>query len=121
MSNKEPMTVEEIPADQLVIMNEYWHRAFNAAGCDPGCHCCRKPIPIGDIFKLATIQVIPAIATNYPETLQQAIDTYDEVSTSREVMLCEACTPIMYTEAVKRYLGRRKESFEHRPSTQGCF
>lgn len=120
MSN-EPMTIEEIPADQVVIMNEYWHRAFNAAGCDPACHCCWNKIQIGVPFKLGTVQTIPGISTNYPNTLQEAIDTYDEVSTSKEVMLCEKCTPEMFSERVKKDLKRRIKEHENRPSTQGCF
>jgi len=49
------MTVEEIPADELVVMTDLWHRAFNAAGCNPQCHGCYKYLKIGDKFKLATI------------------------------------------------------------------
>ena len=49
------MKVEEIPSDELVIMTIFWHKAFNAAGCDPMCHCCNNKISVGEGFKLATV------------------------------------------------------------------
>jgi hypothetical protein len=52
------MGIEQIPADELVTMTELWHRAFNAAGCNPMCHCCFKLIPVNEHFKLATISVV---------------------------------------------------------------
>ena len=53
------MTVETIPADELIEMTEVFHRAFNASGCDPMCHCCENKIPVGDKFKLSTIFIAP--------------------------------------------------------------
>lgn len=49
-------TIEEIPSDEPIEMTELFHRAFNAAGCDPMCHCCEKMISVGKNFKLATIK-----------------------------------------------------------------
>lgn len=48
--------IENIPADELIVMSAIFHRAFNAAGCDPMCHCCQTMIPVGAKFKLATIR-----------------------------------------------------------------
>lgn len=53
------MTVETIPSDELIEMSDLFHRSFNAAGCDPMCHCCEKMIPIGSQFKLATVFIAP--------------------------------------------------------------
>ncbi len=50
------MEIEEIPSDKLVTMTPFWHRAFNAVGCDPMCHCCNKMIPVNNLFKLSTIE-----------------------------------------------------------------
>lgn len=49
------MKIEEIPSDQDILMTDLLHRAFNAGGCNPMCHCCEKMLPIGVDFKLATV------------------------------------------------------------------
>lgn len=90
------MTVEQIPSDYLVIMTDFWHRAFNVRGCDPGCHCCGKSIPVGSKFKLSTVNKISEEET-------------------REVMLCDTCTPEIYNDKVAA------KRIEPRPATQGCF
>ncbi len=54
MSNTE-QPIEDIPADEIVTMTEYWHKAFKASGCSPMCHCCFKKINIGNGFKLGTV------------------------------------------------------------------
>ena len=53
------MNVEEMPADELVVMTQHWHKAFNVHGCNPMCHCCGKFIGVGEKFKLATTLVRP--------------------------------------------------------------
>lgn len=51
--------VDDIPADEIIEMTDTFHRVFNAAGCDPMCHCCEKMIPVGCNFKLSTIFIVP--------------------------------------------------------------
>lgn len=115
------MNIEQIPSDELVLMTEVWHRSFNALGCDPACHCCDRPIPVGDMFKLATVEEGSPQHTSHPAHLQEAIDKYDETSTSREVMLCEVCTPKKYKNSQIRKLKERKEAFKDQPGKWGCF
>lgn len=67
------MDISEIPADEVVEMTELLRRTFKAAGCIPQCHACLKSLLIGDEFKLATYTRVKDI--------------------SREVMLCDTCTP----------------------------
>lgn len=49
------MKIENIPADENLEMTSTFHRAFNLVGCDPMCHCCETMLPIGVMFKLATV------------------------------------------------------------------
>jgi hypothetical protein len=49
------MKVEEIPSNEIVIMNPDMHRLFNAGGCDPMCHCCFRSLKVNEKFKLSTI------------------------------------------------------------------
>ena len=60
--------IDDIPADEEVILTATMDRAFKVLGCDPTCHCCEEEINIGDVFKLA------------------CVDNEDE-------MLCAKCTP----------------------------
>lgn len=103
------MTVEQIPSDKLVKMTSIFHRAFNAAGCDPECHCCGNKIPVGENFKLSTVVKKPMVwGTQLEEgieIMQGKINSYkdyngDEQVHSQEVMLCHICTPLMYHEKV---------------------
>jgi hypothetical protein len=81
------MTIEEIPADEVTVMTADLHRLFNAAGCDPWCHCCHKKLKVGMNFKLATVEVIPVTYTNYPNT--QSVIVFDFTSI---VSACELIT-----------------------------
>lgn len=120
------MSVEEIPSNELVVMTDFLHRAFNAGGCDPTCHCCNKNIPAGDNFKLSTVEdtfnywgynayfqkevllgnkkptVKDYMAYNEEEIRPEykASDTKKMKETAKEyemetkeVMLCEDCSP----------------------------
>lgn len=115
------MTIEEIPSDELVTMTDFWHRAFNAAGCNPGCHCCEKLIPVGTNFKLSTIKDAKPQHTNYPDILQGAINEYDNIVETKEVMLCARCTPEKYRRVYLKSLKDRIERHKDSPRTQGCF
>lgn len=57
-----------MPSDELVVMTTEMHRLFNAGGCDPMCHCCFKPLPMGEKFKLSTITKMKGIKLNYIST-----------------------------------------------------
>lgn len=117
------MTVEEIPADELVLMTEPFHRAFKSCGCDPACHCCENPIVVGKTFKLATVDEAEEISTNYPDRFQDVIDNFEENKVTREVMLCANCTPTLFKKSEIADLKRRKKRAETElsPSQWGCF
>ncbi len=115
------MNINEIPSNELVVMTDFWHRAFNAAGCDPGCHCCEKSIPAGAKFKLSTIRDSKEQYTNHPNILQDAIDQYDEIVETKEVMLCDECTPEKYRRVYLKSLKDRIDRHKDSPATQGCF
>lgn len=49
------MTVEQIPANELVTMTSELYQEFCQGGCVPACHLTTKWINIGDKFRLATL------------------------------------------------------------------
>jgi hypothetical protein len=49
------MKVEEIPANELVVMTPELYQQFAQKGCVPKCHLTGKWINMGDKFKLTTI------------------------------------------------------------------
>lgn len=51
------MSVEQIPADEIVIMSPELYQEFCIGGCVPMCHLTFKNIKIGDKFKLASLEV----------------------------------------------------------------
>ena len=57
-------------------MTEKMRRVFLAAGCDPACHTCESPIPVGASFAL-----IPAFQE----------EREDEHTETVEVMVCGKC------------------------------
>lgn len=101
------MTIEEIPSDQIVIMNDYWHRAFNSAGCNPECHCCNMAIKVGMGFRLATVEQ-HGWKTN---------QVHNEDGTT-EVMLCGLCTADTYAKKLAKY---RDDVHKEVVRTGGCF
>ncbi len=79
------MSVEQIPANEVVEMTDLLHRAFRAGGCDPICHCCCKRLDAGSRFHLATVE------THKKEgTANSGISRWAAHET-REVMLCADC------------------------------
>lgn len=97
------ITVEQIPADETVVMTEFWHKAFNAAGCDPACHICYEKIAVGSKFKLATVKnAVAPKGTNNKTNI-----------TTKEVMLCDDCN-------VEKYNDKQEKIAKHE-STLGCF
>lgn len=147
------MTVEEIPSDELVTMTDFWHRAFNASGCDPMCHCCKKMIPVDNYFKLSTIEesngytsgdgleLKIAVLKGEIKATKSAVKKYydydirDEFKTkdtkdlldltenfkthSKEVMLCDKCTPQDYKNLQIEILEGR--IIERDKPKGGCF
>lgn len=124
------MSIETLPSNKLIEMTELFHRAFNAAGCNPMCHCCEKMIPIGDKFKLSTVQplscpVYDGDSFSAQEQLKKEgkLDFCSTVAPlweeSKEVMLCAACTPEKFKEKeMKYYKGEVKRI---REPEGGCF
>jgi len=147
------MNVEEIPSNELVVMTNFWHRAFNAAGCDPMCHNCKSMIQVGNRFKLATIEtsdsyvagdslelkvavlkgeVVPSkkvvkeyfdfeIRTEFKshdtKGLNRLVDKFK--THTKEVMLCDKCTPEDYKKLQIEILEGR--IIERDKPKGGCF
>lgn len=84
--------IDDIPPDEMIELTESMKRAFLALDCDPECHCCGKPIEIGQKFKLAYIE--------RPKGGWTDPDSTDE-------MLCYHCTP-------EKLLAQEKEQREER-------
>ena len=68
MTRPTAMTLDDIPADTLLILTRLAEKLFKVAGCDPACHACEVDLKLGDEYKLATHE-------------------------ERDVMLCGKCTP----------------------------
>jgi hypothetical protein len=77
------MKIAQIPSNEPVVMTAEMHRLFNAGGCDPACHGCWKKLPTGTKFKLSTVKIAHSSPGN---------NKRDKIK-SKEVMLCETCTP----------------------------
>jgi len=80
------MTIDDIEPDEICEMTALLDRAFRAVDCEPECHCCKKPILIGQNFKLAYIK---------------RPDSY-VLRDSTDEMLCEKCTPAKLLRAEKK-------------------
>lgn len=76
------MNLEEIPADEIVVLSAQLNRAFRSVGCQPGCHCCKKSIDVGDEFKLAMVEQVEAAGLSSRMRGEP-----------RDEMLCTDCTP----------------------------
>jgi len=123
-------TIEQIPSDETVTMTEYWHRAFNAAGCNPMCHCCHSFIKPGDLFKLSTIREVTGKSNNSlgwaPEILSQIVNPSDNPEMindeTKEVMLCGICTPELFQRNQLDNAKFRAELYKkNREAGGGCF
>lgn len=120
------MTVEEIPSDKLIEMNETFHRIFNAAGCNPKCHNCHSFIPVGNQFKLSTIPVVPSVwgwgledgIKLLKGLVKSIIWAGKQVRQTKEVMLCDKCTPQMF---VDRHEEIMLKEIADRDAPGGCF
>lgn len=122
------MEIEEIPANEIVVMTEFWHRAFNAVGCNPKCHSCYKLLPSGTKFKLSTVKKLPYKWSNTYRTLDASVEILDEKGKeeTKEVMLCEDCSPTHYHNITDKLLRsnakKAKETYEkHLKLGGGCF
>lgn len=56
MTKEQEKAVEQVPSDTEIEMTAFLHRAFNAVGCNPMCHCCQEMLTVGHRFKLGTVQ-----------------------------------------------------------------
>ncbi len=104
------MSIEDIPADQDIIMTTLIHRAFSTGGCKPCCHGCGKWIEPNSIFKLTTCKTyVKADGTN--QDLNRDIET-------REVMLCDKCT----IESVENKASKGHQAYlKRRAEGGGCY
>ena len=46
------MTLDDVPADKIMVLTEELDRLFKAAGCKPTCHACRKGILVEREFQI---------------------------------------------------------------------
>lgn len=92
-------TLDDIKANEVVTMTRTWSLLFQHAGCDPTCHGCNKKLPPGCLFKLATV-----------ETRGNA---------SKEVMLCDVCTPASVKKAKKA--ADKEWAAKVKAGTAGCY
>lgn len=70
--------IDDIPANEVIVMTEIMERLFKVANCDPACHCCRETIEVGAKFKLSTAMV----RTSY---------NAPSLKSERDIMLCDNC------------------------------
>ena len=129
------MSIEEIPSNELVEMTALFHRAFNAAGCNPACHCCYRFIEVGDKFKLSTVRDVHtqkhgtsnigegAFAKDRLKVIEGKIEKADRVTdVTHEVMLCIKCTPELFHERQHKEAKEHTEQYEkYRKNGGGCF
>ena len=130
------MNIEQIPSDEIVVMTDFLHRAFNAGGCNPMCHSCFQRIKVGENFHLATVDKYFAKdkggsntseKKNYSEVVKAINgDEFDKENVtvkSSEVMLCDKCNVISFSESqLKRYENGAKSYEEYKKFTGGgCF
>lgn len=108
--------VNDLKSNELMVMTRDMHRAFNAAGCDPACHCCNNKIPVGDYYKLASVSSALAVYGNAVSVFesQQPFKTTE----AHEVMLCASikCTP---DEMVKRRYKEKADRVRLTPYRSG--
>ncbi len=100
------MNVEDIPANELVKMTKKLDRLFRAVGCVPMCHNCKESIPVGQKFKIGTMNTD---IWKSKESLSS-----ETIATTREVLLCSKmnCTPkeisLKQEKWLKEYRERQK-------------
>lgn len=134
------INIENIPSDETFAMTDFWHRSFNAAGCNPMCHCCHNKIPVNGKFKLSTIRKVTpnliesvnsGISQNcHDDSAVKAIkgephDPEDVIDVTTEVMLCQNCTVELFQKKQLKQLEKGAKAYEeyrNDPSRQGgCF
>jgi hypothetical protein len=129
------MNIEQIPSDKIVVMTDFLHRAFNAGGCNPMCHSCFSRIKVGENFHLATVDKYSPNTSEYGKIANrkdaevvkaingQEFDKENVTVKSSEVMLCEKCDVISFSESqLKRYENGAKSYEEYKKFTGGgCF
>ena len=74
------MTLDDIPADETLTMTAQMDRLFRIADCAPTCHCCTEPIKVGELFKLATCEVLRFTGASTPKKTKL-----------EDIMLCGNC------------------------------
>jgi len=119
------MSVEEIPADKIIQMTESLHRLFNAGGCNPMCHACKDMLPVGYMFHLGTID-IAKWKKGEGNTYLTTYKIPTGITESREVMLCDKCTPETYKYLETKMFEENEAEFQrlkikHERNGGGCF
>lgn len=110
------MKIETIKADTVVKMTSAMHRAFKAGGCDPICHCCYKPLAIGEKFKLASANIIPK--EKIKASSNSGINVNALETETREVMLCDRC---IVKKLNKKVQDGKCRYDEYRKKGGGCY
>lgn len=79
------MNVEQIPANELVVMTPELYQEFCQGGCVPACHFTNEWINIGDQFHLCTIN-----------QWNGQWNTGEFITAERDVMLSASATAEQY-------------------------
>lgn len=107
------MNIEEIPSDELVVMTLEWYKQFELSLCRPMCHSCLEYIPVGTVFHLATVK---AGDSHFIAGKGTRINIQ-----SRDVMLCEKCTPETLDENNRIRKEEKRLREIERAKSGGCF
>lgn len=104
------MKVEEIPANELVIMTPELYQEFAQGGCVPACHLTHNWINIGDKFKLSTVPHWSMTGSTYGH------------ETTIDVMLAENSTVEAYNKKMAKEIKNAKKRKEALTKGRtGCF
>lgn len=101
------MKVEDVPANELVIMTPELYQEFCIGGCIPMCHLTLKPIKMGEKFKLASVDV----------AIRKGSLNYNHTET-REVMLSENASVIEFIKIQEDKIYKERK---RREQGGGCF
>lgn len=110
------MSIEEIPADEIVTMTDFWFRAFDSNGCKPCCHATGRWINVGDRFLLATVKTRKKPNHYTPGTFS-LLNSGDVIS--REIMVSADVDLIAFEKSEYKEAKLYKERQES--ARGGCF
>ncbi len=107
------MDINDLETDELITMTKEMHRAFNAVGCDPACHCCGVKIPVGEQYKFGHVTLQLAMEADREFGPYEKFKPF-KTDKGHEVMLCkdDLCTPEAMVLKAQEEKRRYYEKFE---------